>query len=109
MFPMRPALKRDRSFYEKVWAILVERAGASAHPDDRDSFINAFLDLKYPPTEWRFCGKLGFGGKFWRNERMSAPPFYVNCYSEDRTPERDQIIEDVNVLLKDLYEQTRAT
>ena len=63
-----------------IYKILVEEVGAD--PRDADSFVRHFTS----PTaiEWRFCGTLGFGGKFYRN----AGRYYVQCYREDETPER---------------------
>lgn len=83
----------------KIWDILVECAGAYDSKRERDSFIH--YQLK-GCTEYRFGGKLGFGGKFWNNASM----WYVNCYKEDLTPELEKIIEDTNTRLKALYEAT---
>lgn len=50
------------------------------------------------PKEYRFCGRLGFGGKFWRTNGK----FYVNCYTEDETPLRLQIMATANERLANL-------
>lgn len=47
--------------------------------------------------EFRFVGSLGFGGKVWSTSRDR--PAYVNCYSEDETPERLKVIEQANARL----------
>lgn len=79
-----------------VYAILVECAGASADSIGRDSFIIHFTGDK-PTNEWRFCGALGFGGKF-RFPRMT-----VDCYREDENPERLEMIKRTNERLADLH------
>lgn len=83
----------DRKFYEAAWDILVSEAGAL--PDDKESFVFAFTRVEHPEVEYRFCGLLGFGGKFWRYDSR----FYVTCYSEDKTKKREKIIASVNAKL----------
>jgi hypothetical protein len=80
----------------KVYDVLVNVCGASEH--ERAQFVQLHSEPNYP-REWRFQGYLGYGGKFWRSE-WNAP--YVNCYPEDRTPERDQIILEATKQLKEL-------
>lgn len=104
---MIPTPTMSQTFYEKAWDILVAHAGATTmDPHAKDSFVRAFLDTEYPVTEWRFCGSLGFGGKFWRNDRGGPCPFYVNCYREDQTKASQKTIEKVNRLLEVLYLET---
>lgn len=78
------------AYYELAYAILL---GAGAPPSFRDEFVRYFAEQ---PTgdclEWRFQGKLGYGGKFWK----SAGRHYVDCYPEDQSPERAKLIEGVN-------------
>lgn len=83
--------------FEKVWDILVEHAGASRDPLDKVYFVQAHLSRPLC-TEFRFCGTLGFGGKFRRYDG----DLYVTCYPEDETPERRATIEKVNGLLREL-------
>jgi len=71
-----------------VYDILVRVCGASE--TERQSFV--IHQTTEDVTEWRFCGSLGFGGKFWHN----AGRIYVNCYREDETPERLKCIEEAN-------------
>jgi len=84
------------AFYRACYAVLVEHAGAI--PSDRDNFVYHCLKDDHPLTEWRFSGKLGFGGKF----RRLRQKVYVDCYPEDETSERKAIIQKVNILLGDL-------
>jgi hypothetical protein len=87
----------QRHLYEAIYDILVEEAGAN--PNDREDFVLTYTRKEYPTTEYRFCGSLGFGGKFWRNQRFGLCPFYVSCYPEDNTRERKVIIEHTNKAL----------
>lgn len=43
--------------------------------------------------EWRFQGKLGFGGKLHINAHRGV---YVTAYPEDLTPERQAMIDKAN-------------
>lgn len=79
---------------EHVWDALEIFGGA--HPADREDFLYAVTTTGI--TEWRFQGKLGFGGKFW----LSNGRWYVSCYSEDLTPERIELVKRINDLLEDL-------
>ena len=95
-------MKIPEHIANKIYNILVE-IGASERM--RNGFIYLFShdnDIE----EWRFQGKLGFGGKFW-NEYSHINKSYnwrVSCYSEDETPEILQIINDTNTKLCELSE-----
>jgi len=91
-------MKNSPTLYHTVWDILVAHAGA--REDDRERFVQACLDTSWGGRlrEWRFCGNLGFGGKFYRNNGM----LYISCYSEDKTKARERIIDKVNLLLAEL-------
>jgi len=92
-----PSLPTDEEFYNKVYDILVNLGGASADISYREAFIFNFSKKEiFPDREWRFQGKLGFGGKY-RNELNS-----VDCYQEDETPERLELIAKINEELKGL-------
>jgi len=76
----------------KVYDLLVSIGGASE--SDRDSFIYHHCEDKYECSEWRFCGHLGFGGKYrsgWNG---------VTYYQEDETPERIKIKSQLNEQLQ---------
>jgi len=75
-------------FANKVYDILVSDGGAVE--DDRSSFIYHHCEDKYGCMEWRFYGKLGFGGKYRSQSNR------VTMYSEDRTPEREEIKKDID-------------
>jgi hypothetical protein len=93
-----PRENRDMSEAEAhgVWRILVECCGCRDDEMDRTTFI--ICQAKRLETEWRFQGLLGFGGKFWRNMGR----WYVSCYPEDKTPEREVMIEKANERLRAL-------
>lgn len=86
------SLQRTRAFWNQVWTILVEQAGALE--GDRHRFVRSVVQDGL--TEWRFCGNLGFGGKVWCRHDGTL---YVSCYPENMTAEREQIIERTNAAL----------
>lgn len=82
--------------FGKIWDILQEHAGARNSSWEKETFIRSFA--KETTSEWRFQGHLGFGGKFYRN----CGRMWISCYSEDRTAERQVIIDKVNELLREI-------
>jgi hypothetical protein len=72
----------------KIYDLLVSIGGA--YEPQRDSFIYHHSKSKDGCSEWRFSGKLGFGGKY-RNYSNR-----VDCYLEDETPQRIILIERLN-------------
>lgn len=91
----------SRETYQKCWAILVEHAGAQA--EDEERFLQ-YAEENPEYIEYRFCGVLGFGGKF----RHYRGHLYVDCYPESMTPERREVIEKVNALLKEVKREAEA-
>src|SRR5687767_9908335 len=83
---------RDIKFWTKVYDIIIEECGAT--PTDKFHF----LGNKHDFIEWRFQGKLGFGGKLWNNNYK----IYVSCYPEDLNNERQNIIDTTNKKLEQL-------
>lgn len=91
----------DDQLLNEVWDILVAEAGASNDPDERDQFRYRHLDANHDaPREWRFQGKLGFGGKV--RVLPDEDAIRVDCYPEDQTPERKRIIGVTNNKLRDV-------
>lgn len=82
------------AFFQGVYDILVQRAGASDRPDPKAQFVYSLTHDRHV-TEYRFGGVLGFGGKFRPNR--GAP--YVDYYPEDRTPEGDAAVASTNEAL----------
>lgn len=86
----------------EIYDILVQECGASEH--HREDFCMA--QAEEPISEWRFMGALGFGGKFYR--RTGDTKWYVDCYSEERTPAKRQMIETANERLEMFREVVRG-
>jgi hypothetical protein len=86
-----------------IYDILAEECGARGQ---RGSFAEWAGRDGACLWEFRFQGALGFGGKFRADGR--GDHWRVDCYSEDRTPERDAMIERANARLADLEATCRA-
>lgn len=82
-----------------IWDILIAEAGANGDLSARHDFLHEALSGNW--TEWRFGGKLGFGGKV----RNNMGRVYVTCYRENETPSVNAAIEKTNELLKQ-YEKS---
>jgi hypothetical protein len=82
--------------YDQAYTILVEECGANEL--GRSDFLAVMLN-EPDISEYRFQGKLGYGGKFWPN---NGPTPYVTCYPEDETPTRRGMIERANKRLEEL-------
>lgn len=78
----------------KVYDLLVSIGGA--YEPDRQSFIYHHCESKHICEEYRFGGKLGFGGKYRSNLNS------VDCYSKDETRARYLIIEELNKKLSEI-------
>lgn len=74
----------------QVYQILIEEVGAP--PDEKQAFVYAQAINPEPCVEFRFCGALGFGGKFW-NDGLR---WYVTCYKEEETLARQEMIKKAN-------------
>lgn len=85
-------MKLTLSRANQVYDILVELGGA--REDERGAFLYHHCESKEGCEEWRFQGKLGFGGKY------KSPQNKVDCYSEDETEERGFIIAEINAKLE---------
>jgi len=80
-----------------VYDLLVKMGGA---PESyRQHFIQHYTE-KDPSREWRFQGLLRFGGKFY----LSHDKFRVDCYQEDYTDERTDLIAEMNEKLDWLFQ-----
>lgn len=85
----------------RVWAILVNHAGASDTDSNWVSFRQWFdRAIEHGGDEFRFIGALGFGGKFW----LHRDGCHVSCYREDLTTEREGIIAETNLALDRLMD-----
>ena len=87
----------NAEFAHKIWKILVEHAGCREDNYSRQAFIDYLVNhWECQDVEWRFGGSLGFGGKLYYNNNG----LYVNCYSEDLNPKREQILQNTNSALR---------
>lgn len=68
-----------------------------ANKNDRDVFVfnHQSQNIRSFPSEYRFGGNLGSGGKFYISDRMHDR-WYVDCWKEDLTPEREKVIRIAN-------------
>ena len=95
------AMKKDVA--EAIWRILVEVCGARNSMISKMQFINFHTSTHAIPSEWRFQGDLGFGGKFWHaGESGKAEVIYVTCYKEDKNVERASKIDEANKRLAEI-------
>lgn len=100
----------------KALCILVEECGYRLHSHDGESFLRSVVTPADDDgtmwdrvcNEYRFCGALGFGGKFRNNGNNNNTP-YVDCYQEDETPERRAMIERANRRLAELFKPEQAS
>jgi hypothetical protein len=79
-------LNKDKA--NKVYDLLVSIGGADERM--RTSFVYHHCESEYGCDEWRFQGKLGFGGKYYSRGNK------VCLYKEDETPERNEIRSHLN-------------
>ncbi len=92
---MLPQLSEEQA--NQVWDLLVEIGGAREDEHWRQMFIRHATEGL---MEFRFVGHLGFGGKI--HGRGSRPRIFVDCYYDEHTPERDQIITEINQKLREM-------
>lgn len=89
-----PTTRLSGEVASKIFDILKEAGVAEG---DRADFI---ITQMRGCVEYRFGGKLGYGGKFWNYHDS----WYVNYYQEDKTRDRDSIVKTVNKKLVKLKE-----
>ncbi len=90
-----------------IWRVLVDHAGAPDHAMSCDAFVQ--FQAAQVCKEYRFCGSLGFGGKF-RRDRVwiggtRTESWAVDCYPEDLTDERQAVIAETNEALAELRQE----
>jgi len=90
-------------FYTKVYHILVATAGA--RKEDWLNFVTSHVFTKKETKdkhnygicrEWRFCGSIGFGGKYWSGRNA------IDCYREEENARVNALITETNEKLKAL-------
>jgi hypothetical protein len=87
----------------EILTVLVEECGWQPSDDDRQMFTYHYDQADHEPLEYRFMGKLGFGGKL----HMVGERLYVTCYPEDYTQARLQMIASANQRLYELVRSAR--
>jgi hypothetical protein len=80
----------------KIYDILIEECGEVDCGWTRSDFLSVLANENF--REYRFQGDLGFGGKLYRDHRK----LWVNCYREDETPERLEMIRRANERLAEI-------
>ena len=89
-----------------VLQILKDECGYGGPSHEDESFIEfvQVLRSRGQPRcdEYRFIGALGFGGKFRNNGNHANTP-HVDCYPEDLTAERREMIDRANRRLAELF------
>lgn len=88
---------------DEVIRILVDECGMR-QPDRYCAFRYHVAEATEACREYRFCGSLGFGGKFRNNGNHNDTP-HVDCYPEHETPERLAMIELANARLSALFSE----
>ena len=86
-----------------IWQVLVEECGATTVEDSGHGWLSfwSYMQRREHHYEFRFMGKLGFGGKFYRQHGYRPDRWYrVDCYHEDVTPERTAMIDSANARLE---------
>lgn len=86
-------MKMTKETAAKVYKILEDIGAASSM---REAFIST--QSREDCNEWRFQGKLGFGGKFWNEWSYleERPLWRVSCYTEDENAKTDKIVKETN-------------
>ncbi len=109
---MTPLSEADAA---NIWQVLVDHAGAYEDPIPgglRTSTTFVQVQSATACEEYRFCGSLGFGGKFRRNRvwigDTCTESWTVDCYREDLTPERQAVIDKTNAALAELRKEKAA-
>lgn len=85
----------------KIFDVLIEHCGIRKDWDaeKRRDFVTCLTRARFDSFEYRFIGGLGIGGKVY----LTPQRWYVSCYSEDSTPEREAMIKAANAALAPLF------
>ena len=95
-----PISKMTKDEANKVYDILVNMGGASSSLKDRNDFLYHHVESENGCDEYRFGGKLGFGGKYYSGTNT------VDCYSEEHSSDKhDDLIEGINSELSCVFMQ----
>jgi hypothetical protein len=102
------ALKLTPQQADAAYTVLVLHAGANDDAADREAFVCHVAHPLRPCEEYRFCGALGWGGKFRNNGNNQGVP-YVDFYREHETEQRVEIARNANLALRELFARVEST
>jgi hypothetical protein len=97
----------DQQTAYRIWDILVEECGAKPPEgaySEREEFA-LYMATEDRWKEFRFMGKLGFGGKL----KSFPSGVYVDCYPEHLNEERSLMIERANTRIGELLASRPGT
>jgi hypothetical protein len=84
-----------KELFNRAFDVLVTCCRMHDNEYDRFSFVHRYAESSTrPPSEFRIQGALGFGGKF------RYPGFTVDCYPENETPARKEMVQRANLMLE---------
>lgn len=92
----------DIATARKVYALLVKHADAPVEGNAEFRFERYVTLPEFYIVEYCFEGALGRGGKFVIDPYLG---WYVRCYTEDITPERIEIINNLKPMLAALEKE----
>ena len=82
-----------------IYDVLEDICRAKKTKRDEFVFNHKPENIRSFPSEFTIDSNLGSGGKFYISDRMHTR-WYVDCWSGDRTPERDNVIKITNEKLE---------
>jgi hypothetical protein len=101
------ALKLTPQQADAAYTVLVLHAGANDDAADREAFVFHVAHPLRPCEEYRFCGALGWGGKF-RNDGNNQGVPYVDFYAEHHTERRRIMAQETNFALRELFARVES-
>ena len=99
---IRPKEALSEDVAGAIWDILVEECGASNEGVINRAYFIHSCTTDGGPSEFRFGGAIGFGGKGY----FSTHRGYVSCYAEEESPYVNLMIARANTRLQALYLKT---
>lgn len=92
-----------QKFFEAVWQILIDLAKIEDDPFCKERFIQHGVKSDGDHLEIRFYSPLLPGGKFRHDP---VPGYFVDCYWEAETPERLDLIDQINHRIQQSWLET---
>jgi len=89
----------NRDQITEAYNICIDICGAPVLEKNYMNYlIEYFMNDNSNSMEWRFQGKLGFGGKLYLNYKG----FSVDCYQENYNDARRLMIQKANIMLGEI-------